>query len=238
MSSFVLKIIGIITMLCDHYGDAIIGHFSVLNIIGRLAFPIFAYQIAQGYIHTKNLKKYMLRMLAFACISQLPFYLFLSVFTKDFTLNVFFTFLIALLALYLFEKIDNKFFATIVVIILGILANFLKVDYGAFGVAIIFIFYIYLKIYEKQAKTIKLKILCKLELILIFLIIVYLKYVYQFINYIDSNKNYVKLFIGTACGIIPILLHNGKQGPKCKYLFYIFYPLHLILLWAVNMYLL
>ena len=53
MTSFILKIIALITMTCDHISYAFIGHFSVLNIIGRIAFPIFAFQISEGNEHTK-----------------------------------------------------------------------------------------------------------------------------------------------------------------------------------------
>ena len=56
MTSFMLKIIAIIFMLCDHVSIALIGHSSFWNFFGRIAFPIFAFQIAQGYIHTKDLK--------------------------------------------------------------------------------------------------------------------------------------------------------------------------------------
>ena len=62
MSSYVLKIIGVITMLIDHTGDAIVGHFSYLNLIGRIAFPIFAYQAVLGYMHTKDLKRIFVKM--------------------------------------------------------------------------------------------------------------------------------------------------------------------------------
>ena len=62
-------------MFCDHSGDAFIGHFSFLNLIGRIAFPIFAFQVVQGYIHTHNVKKYALRLFIFAFISlYLPLY--------------------------------------------------------------------------------------------------------------------------------------------------------------------
>ena len=61
MSSFVLKIIAVITMFIDHLGYTIFGKFSYLNYIGRISFPIFAFQISEGYIHTKNLKKYFMR---------------------------------------------------------------------------------------------------------------------------------------------------------------------------------
>ena len=68
MTSFLLKIIGIITMLFDHVGDSIVGKFSFLNLIGRISFPIFAFQTVEGYIHTKNFKKHILKMFIFACI--------------------------------------------------------------------------------------------------------------------------------------------------------------------------
>ena len=78
-------------MLFDHFGDAIIGKFSFCNLIGRIAFPIFAFQTVQGYIYTKDLKKHMLKLFIFACISQIPFMLFLSTFTEEIlTLNIFF----------------------------------------------------------------------------------------------------------------------------------------------------
>ena len=90
MSSYVLKIIGVITMLIDHTGDAIVGHFSYLNLIGRIAFPIFAYQAVLGYMHTKDLKKHLYKLFIFALISQAPFALFMSLFTSTFYLNIFF----------------------------------------------------------------------------------------------------------------------------------------------------
>ena len=62
MTSFSLKIIAIVAMFCDHFGDAFFGQFSFLNLIGRMAFPIFAFQISEGYTHTKNLRKYFLRL--------------------------------------------------------------------------------------------------------------------------------------------------------------------------------
>ena len=58
MSLFVLKIIGIFSMFLDHY-YFIIGGSRILNIIGRIAFPIFAFALNEGYRHTKNLKLYL-----------------------------------------------------------------------------------------------------------------------------------------------------------------------------------
>ena len=76
MTSFTLKIIALITMFIDHSGYVFMGSFSFCNFIGRIAFPIFAFQITEGYLHTKNLRKYFLRLFLFALISQIPFALF------------------------------------------------------------------------------------------------------------------------------------------------------------------
>lgn len=142
-SSFTLKIIAIIFMLCDHFGDAILKPFSFFNVLGRIAFPIFAFQLTEGYIHTKNLKKYFKRLIIFAIISQIPFMLFSSTFTSRFSLNIFFTLFIGLFAIYIYDKSHNKFLGILVTIFLCALAQLIKTDYGAWGVCIIMIFYIF-----------------------------------------------------------------------------------------------
>ena len=70
MSSFIIKIIAIISMLFDHTNDVFIGHLSVLNLIGRIAFPLFSFQLVVGYTYTHNIKKYISRMFIFALISD------------------------------------------------------------------------------------------------------------------------------------------------------------------------
>ncbi|MCI8482576.1 MAG: hypothetical protein HFJ27_06000 [Clostridia bacterium] len=99
MSNFILKIIAMITMFCDHLGYALYSRFSSFNYIGRLAFPIFAFGISEGYAHTKSKKNYCLRLLMFGIISQVPFMLFTSMFEIGFSLNIFFTLLIGLIAI-------------------------------------------------------------------------------------------------------------------------------------------
>ena len=143
MSSFVLKIIAVITMFIDHLGYTIFGKFSYLNYIGRISFPIFAFQISEGYIHTKNLKKYFLRLFLFAVISQIPFMLFHSIISDTFYLNIFFTLLLGLLSIYIYDKCKYKFIGILSGILLALIAQFSNCDYGAYGVAIILIFYIF-----------------------------------------------------------------------------------------------
>lgn len=211
-------------MLCDHVGDSFIGHFSFLNLIGRISFPIFAFQTVQGYIHTSNIKKYMLRLFIFACISQVPFMLFLSTFNNNYYLNIFFTLLLGTIALYGYDKIKNKYLGLSFAILIIIIAHFTQVDYGAYGVAIIFLFYIFSTKFSNK----------KIFMCLAFALITTLKYLPNIINYPSIASIYINCILFTCISLIPICLYNGKQGPKVKYLFYIFYPVHLLVLWLLN----
>ena len=139
MNSFVLKIIACITMFIDHVGYVIFNSSSWFNYIGRLSFPIFAFQISEGFVHTKNVKNYLLRLFIFAVLSQIPFMCFLSLITNDFHLNVIFTLILGLLSIIVYNK--NKLLGIFVTIILGIFANITNCDYGFYGVAITFLFY-------------------------------------------------------------------------------------------------
>ena len=218
-SSFTLKIIAIIFMLCDHFGDAILKPFSFFNVLGRIAFPIFAFQLTEGYIHTKNLKKYFKRLLIFAIISHRPFMLFSSTFTARFSLYIFFTLFIGLFAIYIYDKSHNKFLGILVTIFLCALAQLIKTDYGAWGVCIIMIFYIF-----KDKK---------IWMCLLYLLSCLLKYLPYLLAY-NFHYIYMLLLLGTASSIFFIILYNGKQGKKVKYLLYAFYPLHMLALYFIN----
>lgn len=218
-SSFTLKIIAIIFMLCDHFGDAILKPFSFFNVLGRIAFPIFAFQLTEGYIHTKNLKKYFKRLIIFAIISQIPFMLFSSTFTSRFSLNIFFTLFIGLFAIYIYDKSHNKFLGILVTIFLCALAQLIKTDYGAWRVCIIMIFYIF-----KDKK---------IWMCLLYLLSCLLKYLPYLLAY-NFHYIYMLLLLGTASSIFFIILYNGKQGKKVKYLLYAFYPLHMLALYFIN----
>ena len=217
MSSFVLKIIAIVTMFIDHIGYAIFGKFSFFNYIGRIAFPIFAFQISEGYLHSKNLKKYFLRLFIFAIISQIPFMLFSKIISNDFTLNIFFTLLLGLISIYLYDKSNHKIIGIISVILLGLLANFSHCDYGFYGVAIIFLFYLFKNNLIKSS--------------IAFIITTIIKYLIPIIKYGFYNE-YLYLLICTLIPIIFISLYNGKKGKDTKYLLYLFYPIHLLLIYG------
>ena len=234
MTSFTLKIIGLITMFIDHLGYAIFNIFSFFNYIGRVAFPIFAFQISEGFHYTKNVKKYFARLLLFAIFSQIPFMLFLSIFSNNiYKLNVFFTLFLGLFSIYIYDKIINSFYITSnvklnnflkfvlgisIVLFIGFIAEFLKSDYGLFGIAVIFLFYLFKN--------------NKIAMIGTYIVVCIIKYGILYL----ANSNYMYLIL-CCCTISPIIficLYNKQQGHKIKYLLYFFYPIHLLVLYLLH----
>lgn len=216
MSSFVLKLIGIISMLCDHIGFAFYNH-SFLRIIGRIAFPIFAFQAVIGYEHTKDVKKHLIKMMIFAFISQIPFSLLYITLKQPFTLNVMFTIILGLFSIILFNKINNRIIRFIVLLLIGCLGSIIRVDYGIFGIVTIFLFYYFKK--------------NKIKMFFYFSITFLIRYLLHII-FIDPIY-YLLILLGTLTAFIPISLYNKKEGIKTKYLFYLFYPLHLLIIYLI-----
>lgn len=232
MSAFVLKIIALISMAIDHTGHLIYGGFSYMNYIGRIAFPIFAFQISEGYTHTSNLRKYFLRLLSFALISQIPFMLFLSMYSNDiFGLNIFFTLLLGLASITIYDKLDKiecskhmhilyKLFGIIIVIILSIVGEVTNCDYGYFGVLAIFTFFLF-----KNNKIF-------MNIAFIALVLIYYG---KNLLFSPLKSAYWGLALCTISPLIFINLYNHKKGKSAKYFLYIFYPAHLLILYALHL---
>ena len=254
LSAFILKIIAMISMTFDHTGYIIFGGVSFFNYIGRLAFPIFAFQIAQGYIHTKNFKKYLSRLAIFAFISQIPFMLFRyaasntmvsipeipstiynAIIALDFTLNIFFTLTIGLIAIWAYDKIKYKFAGLLVGISLAYLAEFISTDYGFYGVAIILLFYIF-----KDSKIL-MPVSFTIATIAFYIHRIYPIYVDYYIKKVIDISLYLNreilLCFFTIVPIFFISLYNGKKGRNTKYLLYLFYPIHLLLIYLSYLFL-
>lgn len=227
MTSFVLKVIAMITMFCDHLGDSMLKGYSNFNLIGRIAFPIFAFQISEGYQKTSNLKKYFLRLFIFAIISQIPYMLVLSLFSDNiYKFNIFFTLFFGLLTIFVYDKINNfkinkfiKFFYGFTfMLFIGYIAQLLRFDYGFWGIIVIFSFYLFRN--SKLISTICFLILCVI------------KYIVQIIiNGYDYR--YILMCICTMLPIVFINMYNKKQGYKIKYFLYLFYPVHLLFLYFI-----
>lgn len=219
MSSFTLKIIGIITMLLDHIGFVFYSP-SFLRVIGRIAFPIFAFQAVIGYEHTKDKKKHLLKLFIFGLISQIPFSLMHIISKSALALNVMFTIFLGLLAISIFNEFEKKIDGFIAVILVGILGLFLRVDYGFFGIMAIFLFY-----YFRNNKT---------KAAISFSILFLIRYL-LYIIYMDTLY-YIFILLATISALIPISLYNKKEGIKTKYLFYVFYPLHMLIICLIYLF--
>jgi hypothetical protein len=222
MNSFQIKLVAIITMVVDHIGAFLFPEYLAFRIIGRLSFPLFSFLIANGAHYTKNINKYIGRMLVFAIVSQFPYYLVhkqVNVAGDD--LNVLFTFFIALISISLIRRVRNKLLIMATILISCIMANYLKVEYGSFGILLISSFYLFFKDYKAT--------------ILSFVLLSVTNSIVPAIsaNSISFSKVDAAPLIAMF-SIVFILSYNYKEGLKAKYLFYIFYPLQFLIIYAIK----
>src|SRR5699024_9839132 len=115
------------------YAVPVVEDFAAMY-LGRIAFPLFAFFISEGYIHTKNVKKYFLRLIIFALISQIPFMLFRTLVGEWKLLNVIVTLILGLLAIFIYDKGEDKFISLILVGCIVYSGSILRVDYSWYGV--------------------------------------------------------------------------------------------------------
>lgn len=230
----VLRIIAVTAMITDHIWHAGLVEARWFNWIGRIAFPIFAYQIAEGFLKTSNVKRYALRLLLFAVVSEIPFDIFCSDLLVYFGYqNVIFTLFMGLMALIAIDKakkqpsVKSVCIWGLVAAGIVILAEFLYVDYGAAGVLTIVAFYLFRDF--KYSRVLQL-----LSMILIFVVLFPGN---TFAVKILGNVYFLPVQIFALFSLIPIWLYNGKKGLHSKalqYGFYIIYPLHLLGIYAVK----
>lgn len=219
MSSFVLKVLGILTMTIDHVGVLFYPKILIFRIIGRLAFPIFAFLISEGYRKTSDITDYIGRMLLFAFFSQLAFDIAFS----TSSLNILFTFTLALYAIYVYEKKERLS----LVFIIALAAELLHTDYGAYGVLLVFIFH---KFHDNFKEMVKYTTLITLAYVLNNIMAVYPNiYSYNFDFFLRYG---FQLF--ALPSLVFIYFYNQKRGPSTKYLFYVFYPGHMLFLYYLR----
>lgn len=197
-------------MLCDHIGHALFPQYIILRLIGRISFPIFAYVLVEGFFYTRDIKKFLLRLGLLAVLSEIPFDMMASQKFVDFGhQNVFFTLFLSVLAMYFMSKTINPIWQLGIAGLSMFFANLVHSDYRYIGVLLVLWFY-----YWRNN--------------------VWLKY-FGFILICMFFFNKIGIFMALA--FIPIYFHSGKQGPKCKWLFYIFYPAHLLVIGLISIYL-
>jgi hypothetical protein len=211
-----LKWIAIITMTVDHVGRILYPELEVLRFIGRLSFPLFAYLLMLGIETTRNIRNYFIRLFVFAFISQVPFFLAIDSGPFD-SLNIFFTLSAGLLFIHFFKK------GSIFVVVPMLASLVLPFDYSIYGIAIIGCMYI-------LKENTKFGVASLVLLNALFLV--------------PWNPQFLSI------SAIPlIVLHkNGSLTTTKetdeeytipvwrKYFFYVYYPLHLTLLYIIKLY--
>lgn len=211
-----LKIWALFTMLIDHIGAVLIENTSLysiesfqmldvcLRLIGRLAFPIYAFLLVEGFLHTSSWKKYTLRMFVFALISEIPFDLAAYGEITSVHQNVFFTLLIGLLVLKGLEKAgQNKAVMAGITIAGCVAATLMNTDYSYMGILLIAILYILRE--DHKRRCIVGGALFAFEVTSVFAFMMIYRY--------TGKKGETKL-------------------PKM--VFYGFYPAHLLILWLIR----
>lgn len=243
-----IKWIAIITMTIDHAALAlplpsitILGFplYHVMRILGRAAFPIFAYGICQGCLYTHNYKKYLLRLLIFAFISEVPFQLALRQGTLRFHItNVFFTLFAGAVCCVIIKisRIKRLCWVSIFPILAIVLfCEMNHTDYGGIGVLFILVPYIFNK--NKKTQIISLSIIVAFFYIFVSM---FSGFTYPQFAWMTSGSNLklvVQDLIGASLGVFLLLLYNGQKGTcKSKWFFYIYYPLHLIVIYFLNLF--
>ncbi len=190
-------------MLIDHIGAAIYPDELWMRYVGRISFPIFAFLLVEGFYHTKNVKKYLVRMGIFALLSEVPFDLALKEGMVDFSSqNVYFTLFLGLLMLYLIKWTDVLYLRILIIVSIMVIAQQIHCDYRYPGIWTILSF----------------AALRDLPL-------------FKNLNIIGVNVRLfaTRIQVAGALALIPIGLYNGKKGPSWKYFFYAFYPVHLLI---------
>lgn len=264
LTGYHLKMIALITMLIDHIAAVLIwriyvGSFHItasmqmsdfigdklivwvaehqelvyaiyenMRLIGRMAFPIYCFLLVEGFLYTRSVKKYALRLLLFAFLSEIPFDLALtgSWWSMDYS-NVFFTLVIGLVLIWAVSYIEkfyefwqekqwDNFLGTLVVAMMGIVAvavfggfadMILKTDYGFAGIIAILILYLFRRTRELGFTLTVLAL-----------------------SVFSSSTEILALLM-----LVPMMKYDGSRGKNIKYVFYAFYPVHLLILALVCM---
>lgn len=215
-----LKVIAMTIMLIDHFafvmlerGIGLYGDWylvdRIMRGIGRIAFPVFCFSVVEGFQKTRNVKKYLQRLVLFALLSEIPFDLAFrgSFFAPDYQ-NVFWTLSFGLAALIFYENSEMESWKrTLGMTVCLFLPVFLHTDYSFYGVLLILFMY--------KFRNDRLLTLLSGMLILM----------------LQTPSEIWAVF-----GFLLIFLYNGERGKGNKYLFYGFYPVHLLVLVALKPY--
>ena len=238
ISSFSLHLMAMAFMLCDHLWATVLAGHDWLTCIGRIAFPIFAFMIVEGYFRTRDLKKYVLRLLVCALISEIPFNLMMgSSLFYPVHQNVLWTFLLGIAMIWINEKARSrgKLWLSILAgvgtaVLGGVLGLVTMVDYFSVGVLTVLVFYFF------RGR----KWWCYVgQLAALYWLNVELLGGLGYELEIFGHQFFLVQQGLALLALIPIWLYRGKQGYHSRgwqMACYLFYPVHILILGLVYMY--
>lgn len=239
LSGSALKWAAIVTMFLDHLGATLVwsaylqnptqtlaAAYTDLRTVGRIAFPIFCFLLAEGFFHTRSRGKYALRLGAFCLLSEIPFDIAFNNPANGFlelsSQNVFFTLLLGFLAMWACEALPERWPAGVripaqitIVALLGAAAELLETDYGLFGVCLIAALY-WGKRWPGLGKPWQQAVLGSIAVLC----------------YCCLKDNWIEIW--AVLGLTLTLLYDGRRGRGLKWFFYLFYPAHLLALGLLN----
>ena len=232
ISAAALHIIAMTFMLMDHLWATLLPAQDWLTCIGRIAFPVFAFMTVEGYFHTHNLKKYMLRLLLFALLSEIPFDLMYGgTWFYPIHQNVIWTLLMGLLGIHLMETVHKNqkrwvyVLTAFVTVVLGMIFGTLcMVDYYGVGVLTVFAFYFF--------RGRRWWCLLGQFLALYWLNVELLGGLMYPVQLFGAEFEVCQQGLALLA-LIPVWLYRGRQGYHSKpfqYVCYAFYPVHMLVL--------
>ena len=238
LSQEALKTIACVTMLLDHIGATIVLDcfyrttgtekallaelYNTLHTIGRLAFPIFCFLLVEGVFYTKSPKRYGLRLLIGALLSEIPYDLAFYGGINTNEQSVMVTLLLGFAMLILMNKAHHQWLKLVLVLPFALIAEKLGTDYGAKGILVIAAFAVTRDLPRKHL----------LQALLLWFI--FSPDHLMMLNWLNGFRVTAREWAVLA--MVPISLYSGQKTTKSKALqwgFYLFYPVHLLLLYLL-----
>ncbi|MBQ8410062.1 MAG: hypothetical protein IJY39_14490 [Clostridia bacterium] len=228
LSGNALKFIAAAAMVCDHVGVILFPNVLFLRVIGRLAFPIFAFMISEGAKHTRNKLRYLLTMAGFALVIQAGYFIY----SRSLEMSVMVTFtlsLCAILALDLFKRalfrddlpqklLTGALFVSVIIAI-SMIDKLVDLDYGFAGCMLPVFASLFVAPKDCPCETMR-RLDCMPIRVLTTAVGLLL---------LAAGSNGIQYWSFLSLPLL--LLYSEKRGKlKTKYFFYIFYPLHLVIL--------
>lgn len=223
LSSFSLRLLALVCMLVDHAGLALFPAIGAFRCVGRLSFPIYCFLLVQSYAHSHDIRAYGRRLLLLALLSEIPFDLLIfGRIASSMEQNVFFSLIFGLITIQSADALrDRPLYAGFAAAALAMGAMVCRVSFGWLGVALCLCMHCFAaRRLRMAAVTAGVLLIYTLSLLLS-----------------GVTMSWVLVSFCALLSLVPLLLYNGKRGPRTPLLtlaFYAAYPLHIVCLLVIR----